>query len=57
MPATAATQGITFTGYVFDGTDLLYPGQILLVASTVAAGAGVNVINCAALELPWIAGT
>ena len=52
MPATNATQGETFTGYVFDGSDLLYPGQILLLATTVAAGAGVNVINMVALEIP-----
>lgn len=55
MPATNATQGLYWSGYNFDGTDLIYPGQIMLFASTVAAGAGVNVINCTALELPWLA--
>lgn len=55
MPATAAVQGITYTGYIFDGSILLYPNQILLLASTVAAGAGVNVINMMGLELPWLA--
>lgn len=57
MPATNATQGETYTGYVFDGTDLLYPGQILLLATTVAAGAGVNVINTVAAEWPWAPGS
>lgn len=55
MPATNAVQGITYTGYVFDGTDILYPGQIILFACTVAAGAGVNVINCSGVELPLAA--
>ncbi len=57
MPATNATQGITYTGYVFDGTDILAPGQIILLASTVAAGAGVNVINVIAMEVPHAPGS
>jgi hypothetical protein len=57
MPATNATQGTYWVGCNFDGTDLLYPGQILLFAATVAAGAGVNVINCTAMEIARQAGT
>ncbi len=57
MPATNAFQGLTYTGYVFDGTDLLYPGQIMMLGATVAAAAGADVINMVALELPWVPGT
>ncbi len=57
MLGSNATQGMMWTGYVFDGTDLVYPGQIILVASTVAAGAGVQVVNIIVNEQPWTPGT
>ncbi len=55
MPATNATQGLTLTRYDYDGKILIYPNQILLLGCTVAAAAGVNVVNTIALELPWTA--
>ncbi len=57
MPATNATLGLTYTGYVCEGTDLLYPGNIILLGCTVAAAAGVNVVNVIGLELPWTPGS
>ena len=36
----------------FNGTDILYPDQILLLACTVAAGIGVDIINMIAMEVP-----
>ena len=57
MPATNANQGLNYTGAVMDGTDLLYPGADLLLAATVAAGAGVNVVNVIGLEIPFTPGT
>ncbi len=52
MIATNAVQGITWTGYTFDGTDLLYPGADIILGGTVAGVIGVDVINLVGLEIP-----